>query len=216
LINVYLLDYGSIEKVVKAARISHGSMSDGMGPRDKKLIRHLIRVGHESVFEHCSYTFKIEGVSRALLQELVRHRIASYTVRSTRFTLKDITKDMEIEKAEDLSDYRKIVDRYCVVPDIPEEALNEFYKNTALSLKGVYKFLREYNLSNDKVKYLLPESFKTELLMSINVRSFRNFLRLRSSKKALWEIRNLALEMYKVIPADHHILYEDLNLPQEE
>lgn len=213
---VELVDYDTIEKIVKAARVSHGSESDGMGPSDKSLLRKLIQLRHESVFEHCAYTFKIEGVSRALLQELVRHRIASYTVRSTRFTLKDIVKNKDIEKAEDLSDFKKIVERYCVVPDLPEEALNEFYTGTAVCLKNVYKFISEYKLPNDIVKYLLPESFKTELMMSINVRSFRNFLQLRASKKALWEIRALALEMYRVIPENHHILYEDLNLPQSE
>lgn len=211
---VELVDYDSIEKIVKAARISHGSLSDGMGPSDKSLIRKLIEWGHESVFEHCSYSFKIEGVSRALLQELVRHRIASYTVRSTRFTLDDIVNDKDIENAEDLSAFRTIVKRYCMVPNFPEELLNEFYTSTAICLKNVYKFLLEYKLPNDLVKYLLPESFKTELMMSINVRSFRNFLKLRASKNALWEIRILAIEMYSVIPVDHRILYEDLNLPQ--
>ncbi len=209
---VKLLDYDPIEKIVKAARISHGSESDGMGPSDKGLLKKLIKWGHESVFEHCSYSFKIEGVSRALLQELVRHRIASYTVRSTRFTLKDIIKDKEIPEAENLSDFRTIVERYCVVPDLSGGALNEFYTSTAVCLKNVYKFLSEYKLPNDLVKYLLPESFKTELMMSINVRSFRNFLRQRTSKRALWEIRALVLEMYRVIPEDHRILYEDLNL----
>ena len=213
---VKLIDYNRIEKIIKAARISHGSESDNMGKRDKKLINNLIKMGHESVLEHCSYSFKIEDVSRALLQELVRHRLASYTVRSTRFTLKSITKDKEIEEATNLSDFKKIVNRYCVIPELKGEALKEFYKNTAYCLKNIYKFLSDYKLPNDIVKYLLPESFKTELMMSINVRSFRNFLKLRTSEKALWEIRQLATEMYKVIPESHRILYEDLNLPQSE
>lgn len=209
---IKLLDYDRIEKIIKAARISHGSESDNMGKRDKKLINNLIKMGHESVLEHCSYSFKIEGVSRALLQELVRHRIASYTVRSTRFTLKSIIEDKEIEDANNLSDFKKIVKRYCVVPELKSGALKEFYKNTAIILKNVYKFISDYKLPNDIVKYLLPESFKTELMMSINVRSFRNFLKLRTSEKALWEIRQLAYEMYKVIPKNHHILYEDLKI----
>ena len=213
--NVELLDYDSLQKVVNAARISHGSESDDMGTRDRKLIAKLIELGHESVLEHCAYSFKIEGVSRALLQELVRHRIASYTVRSTRFTLKEITKDEDIKNAGALSDYRIIVERYCVVPDLPEETLKEYYINTAMNLKNIYKFLSKYKLRNDLVKYLLPESFKTELMMTINVRSLRNFLRLRLSRKALWEIKELALEMFKVLPKDHQILYEDLGLSTE-
>ncbi|MCK4421431.1 FAD-dependent thymidylate synthase, partial [candidate division WOR-3 bacterium] len=140
---------------------------------------------------------------------------ASYTVRSTRFTLKEITKDEDIKNAGALSDYRIIVERYCVVPDLPEETLKEYYINTAMNLKNIYKFLSKYKLRNDLVKYLLPESFKTELMMTINVRSLRNFLRLRLSRKALWEIKELALEMFKVLPKDHQILYEDLGLSTE-
>jgi len=209
---VILIDYDSIKKCITAARTSHGSASDGMGPKDKNLIQNLIKWKHTSIFEHCSYTFKIEGVSRALLQELVRHRMASYTVRSTRYTLKDLTKDKDIEKAESPSGYKKIVKRYCVVPELPDEVLGKFYETTAQNLKHILLFLSKYKLSNDLIKYLLPESFKTELVMTLNARSFRNFLKLRTSKAALWEIRKLGFLMYKCIPKEHKILYEDLQI----
>ncbi len=209
---VTLIDYDSIKKCITAARTSRGSDSDGMGPKDKKLLRNLIKWKHTSIFEHCSYTFKIEGVSRALLQELVRHRMASYTVRSTRYTLKDLTKDKDIKKANTPAGYKKIVERYCVVPELPDEVLLKFYQTTAQNLKHILLFLSKYKLSNDLIKYLLPESFKTELIMTLNARSFRNFLGLRTSKAALWEIRELALLMYKSIPKDHKILYGDLQI----
>ncbi|MEO0292763.1 MAG: FAD-dependent thymidylate synthase [candidate division WOR-3 bacterium] len=209
---VSLIDSDPIEKCIIAARTSHGSTSDNMGPKDKNLIKNLIKWGHTSIFEHCNYTFKIEGVSRALLQELVRHRMASYTVRSTRYTLKDLIKDEEIGKAKSFNDYKKIVERYCVVPELPEKILKSFYKTTAQNLKSIFLFLNKYKIPNDIAKYLLPESFKTELVMSINVRSFRNFLQLRTSKNALWEIRKLAFLMYESIPLNHRILYEDLGL----
>jgi len=209
---VTLIDVDSIKKCITAARTSHGSESDNMGPKDKKLIRSLIKWKHTSIFEHCSYTFKIEGVSRALLQELVRHRMASYTVRSTRYTLKDLTKDKDIKKANTPTGYKKIVERYCVVPELPDEVLEKFYETTAQNLKHILLFLSKYKLPNDLIKYLLPESFKTELVMTLNARSFRNFLKLRTSKAALWEIRELGLLMYKAIPKDHKILYEDLEI----
>ena len=212
---VTLLDADSIKKCITAARTSHGSESDDMGPKDKKLIRNLIKWKHTSIFEHCSYTFKIEGVSRALLQELVRHRMASYTVRSTRYTLKDLTKDKDIEKAKTPSGYKKIVERYCVVPELPDKVLKKFYETTAQNLKHIRLFLSKYKLSNDLIKYLLPESFKTELVMTLNVRSLRNFLKLRTSKAALWEIRKLGLMMYKSIPKDHRIMYEDLKIEKD-
>jgi thymidylate synthase (FAD) len=98
------------------------------------------------------------------------------------------------------------------VPELPDEVLKKFYETTAQNLKYILLFLSKYKLSNDLIKYLLPESFKTELVMTLNVRSFRNFLKLRTSKAALWEIRKLGNMMYKSIPGDHKILYEDLNL----
>jgi len=209
---VTLIDADTLKKCITAARTSHGSESDNMGPKDKKLIRSLIEWKHTSIFEHCNYTFKIEGVSRALLQELVRHRMASYTVRSTRYTLKDLTKDKDIEKVNTPAGYKKIVERYCVVPELPDVALKKFYETTAQNLKHILLFLSKYKLPNDLIKYLLPESFKTELVITLNARSFRNFLKLRTSKAALWEIRELGLMMYKSIPKDHKILYEDLNI----
>jgi len=209
---VTLIDADTLKKCITAARTSHGSESDNMGPKDKKLIRSLIEWKHTSIFEHCNYTFKIEGVSRALLQELVRHRMASYTVRSTRYTLKDLTKDKDIEKVNTPAGYKKIVERYCVVPELPDVALKKFYETTAQNLKHILLFLSKYKLPNDLIKYLLPESFKTELVITLNARSFRNFLKLRTSKAALWEIRELGLMMYKSIPKDHKIMYEDLEI----
>jgi len=63
-------------------------------------------------------------------------------------------------------------------------------------------------ISNDKAKYCLPESYKTELTWSINARSLQNFLTLRSSKSALWEIRELAYSVYQALPKDHKYLFE--------
>lgn len=209
---VELIDYDSMHKIIKAARTSHGSESDNMGPEDKKLIKKLLEWGHESVLEHCLYTFKIEGVSRALLQELVRHRIASYTVRSTRFTLDSLVEDDRIPESSSLDDFKDIVEEYCVVPDLKEHHLKEYYRETAENLKNIYRFIRDYGIENDRAKYLLPESFRTELIMSINVRSFRNFLKLRTSQAALWEIRKLACKIYRKLPEDHLILYQDMDI----
>lgn len=62
--------------------------------------------------------------------------------------------------------------------------------------------------SNDKIKYAMPESYKTELTWTINARSLQNFLNLRSDKAALWEIRRLATAIFEVLPEDHKYLFE--------
>ena len=64
-------------------------------------------------------------------------------------------------------------------------------------------------ISNDKVKYSMPENFKTSLAWTINARSLQNFLSLRTSKSALWEIRDLANAIFKALPDDHKYLFED-------
>lgn len=147
---------------------------------------------HSSTIEHLNYNFDIDGVSRALLQELARHRIASYTVKSTRYTLKELRDDEDIT-----------LEKYCVIKNLPDElhpVMLNMIKNMKYALKDGY--------SNDVVKYCLPEAYKTSLVMTINARSLQNFLSLRTDSHALWEIQDLARAMYDVIPEDHKFIFE--------
>ena len=72
------------------------------------------------------------------------------------------------------------------------------------------RLLLQENISNDLAKFAMPESYKTELTWSINARNLQNFLHLRSSKSALWEIRNLALAIFDAIPKEHQFIFVDL------
>ena len=171
--------------------------SDNGGEKDRALID---RVGnkfkHSSTLEHLSYNFYIQGVSRALLQELARHRIASLSVKSTRYTLKEL-KDEKSFNDNGLERAKK----YLVFTKIKE------VDNASLqALENLRKILKN-GVPNDKAKYCLPESYKTELHWSINARSLQNFLTLRSDKSALWEIRELATKIYNAIPLDHRYLF---------
>lgn len=163
-----------------------------LGTKDKELIE---RVGnknkHKSTLEHLVYTFDIDGISRACLQELARHRLASYSVKSTRYTLKELK-----EGPSNLRDY---------LVQVPNENTN---KNNEQQLMLVVAELMQ-GISNDQVKYMLPEAYKTSLVMTINARSLQNFLELRTSKSALWEIQDLAREMYDALPEEHKYLFED-------
>jgi thymidylate synthase (FAD) len=171
--------------------------SDEGGEKDKELID---RVGnkfkHASTLEHLVYNFYIEGVSRALLQELARHRIASLSVKSTRYTLKEL-KNEESFTCKDLERASK----YLVLTGV--EMVDE------MSLKALenLRLVLVEGISNDKAKYCLPESYKTELTWTINARSLQNFLTLRSDKSALWEIQNLAHSLYDALPEEHKYLF---------
>ncbi len=173
--------------------------SDNGGERDRELID---RVGnkfkHASTLEHLVYTFYIQGISRALLQELARHRMASLSVKSTRYTLKELKKEAPFSH-EDTERAQK----YLVFTDEP--LVNEMSMQALENLR----LLLQKGISNDKAKYALPESYKTELTWTINARSLQNFIALRSDKSALWEIQHLARELYENLPQDHRYLFDD-------
>ncbi len=167
--------------------------SDNGGEKDRELID---RVGnkfkHASTLEHLSYNFFIGGISRACLQELARHRMTSLSVKSTRYTLKEIKESREVDYAKFL-----VFTGNDMVDDASKTALDNLQK------------ILQNGTSNDIAKYCLPESYKTELTWSINARSLQNFLHLRSSKDALWEIRDLANAVYATLPEDHKYLFVD-------
>ena len=147
---------------------------------------------HSSTIEHLNYSFDIDGISRAVLQELARHRIASYTVKSTRYTLKELR-----DAPSDLTKYLVMT---------PDQDVN---KNNEQQLMLLVARLQQ-GAANDIVKYMLPEAYKTSLVMTINARSLQNFLELRTSKHALKEIQELARAMFEVLPSDHKFLFRSL------
>lgn len=191
---VELLHFTPIEVAVNAIRTCYNSCdrSDDLGEKDIKLIKSIIANNHLSTIEHICLSFKISGISRALLQELARHRIASLSVKSTRYCLREL-KNINADEAK----------QYLV--KISDE-IDEYNKLRLMTIKE----LLNKSFSNDELKYLLPEAFKTELVLTINARSLRNLLELRLSSKALKEFRELAKEIYKTIPETHRILFDDI------
>ena len=168
----------------------HGEPCEA-GPKDKALI---YRVGnknkHSSTLEHLNYTFDIDGISRACLQELARHRHTSLSVKSTRYTLK------ELKSTDWLQGF---------LVETGNDHLDIQNNETLALVRGML----QQGYSNDKVKYLLPEAYKTSLVWTVNARSLQNFLSLRTDKAALWEIRKLAHTIYTNLPEEHKYLFEE-------
>lgn len=169
------------EKVVASAAKLCYSSSDietlMNGLTDEKIetfIKKLTDLGHESPLEHCTFTFGIEGVSRALLAQLTRHRIASYSVKSQRYVKEGQFKYITPKPIEEddmlFLEYIKLMKR-----------IQEFY-NSAIK-RGV---LRE------DARYVLPNACSTQLIMTFNIRSLLNFFELRCCNRAQWEIRQMA------------------------
>ena len=198
---ITLMHHTPLEVCAHAIRTCWQSFdkSDEGGDRDKALID---RVGnkykHASTLEHLVYTFYIQGVSRALLQELARHRVASLSVKSTRYTLKEL-KNREPFKTDDFEDAKNfiVLTGNIMVDNASIKALNNLQ---AILKEGV---------SNDIAKFCLPESYKTELTWTINARSLQNFIELRSNKSALWEIRDMANAIYNNLPKEHKYLFKE-------
>jgi len=182
------------------------SIGEEVGPKDKALIHKVgNKFRHASTLEHISYNFDIKGVSRALLQELARHRISSFTVKSSRYTLKEL-KD-EFVFGFQAPDY--------TTPDL--DRASKYIVLTGNKNVDVYSMMALENLrelvqegiKNDVVKYCMPESYRTSLKWTVNMRSLQNFLSLRTDKGALREIRILAHKVFDALPEDHKYMLEE-------
>ncbi|MCI5968893.1 FAD-dependent thymidylate synthase [Helicobacter sp.] len=201
---IELLSYTNLNVCSHAIRTCWQSFEkgDSGGEKDKELIDRVgNKLKHASTLEHLHYTFYIQGISRACLQELARHRMASLSVKSSRYTLKELK---EVESFLPLcGENYKRAEQFLVFTE--NQAVNEA---SIYALENLRKLLIT-NISNDLAKFAMPESYKTELTWSINARSLQNFLALRSAKSALWEIRKLALNLFNALPQEHQFIFND-------
>jgi len=158
--------------------------------------------------KECLLVFHIE-CSRAVLQELARHKTQSLTVKSTRYTLKELKNEKPFYEGKLLFPnaepgkklgrvyYYDRAAKYVVFTN--DNIVNENIIENLERLRQVVSL----NISNDIAKYSLPEAFKTSLQLSLNLRSLLNLLELRTSKDALWEFREIAFKMIDELPDDY-------------
>ena len=206
---IKLLEHTKLSNIVIGARTCYDSFhkggnydtpTDDITEVDKSLLNTLINANnHKSIAEHCLYSFNIKGISRLCLQELARHRIASYSIKSTRYTLKSLAKENVFTYSNiDLSRASK----YIVLT-----GNDEVDYCSIIALENLRKIVSN-GIKNDITKYALPECWKVDLVWTINMRSLMNFLELRLSNSAHFEIRELANNVLKALPQQHIFLYE--------
>lgn len=180
-------------------------------------LKHILEVGHESVLEHASATFYIEGVSRSLTHELIRHRHLSYSELSQRF--------VNIEGAE-------IVEPPIVTEqkfgddgtwtDVGE-AFEDAASGRALDFRGAYKRLVEALMeegatrkqAREAARAVMPNMVETKIVVTGNHRAWREVLMKRGSIHADAEIRNLALELYRQLSDIAPNTYQDITIGHE-
>lgn len=130
--------------------------------------------GHESIAEHATFTFRIEGVSRALLAQLTRHRIASFSVQSQRYVDME---DMPVVVPPSIESDKVLYDEYRELM----ERVNSFYRWAVL--RGVPK---------EDARYVTPQAACTKLIVTMNARELTHLFELRTCNRAQWEIRQMA------------------------
>jgi thymidylate synthase (FAD) len=197
---------------------------------------------HHSVLEHSSITYLIKGISRGVLQELARHRIASYSVRSTRYTMQNIlniyiasaeARDSrqwfvqevkklnmfvikgDIEELEIKQMYNKLLMHESLFFDksefvklcITKDTFEQYTSNSAeITADECLEFLNNTKTKRnvgDAFKWLVTDNWKTDLVMTMNLRSLKNFLQLRDSGAAYFQIRTLAKTIKEATPSKY-------------
>jgi thymidylate synthase (FAD) len=207
--NVKLIAYTpDAEKIVaSAAKLCYSKtgvdeiMDNLDNDKTKNFLDMLLEIGHESPIEHVSFTFAIEGVSRALLAQITRHRLASYSVRSQRYVKEGAFEYIippEIEAIKEAADlYREAMAYDQAVYDRLSSILEEKYVSK-LAEEG--KDSKQARLAASKkaiedARFVLPNACETKMVVTMNARSLLNFFNQRCCERAQWEIRSLATSM---------------------
>ncbi len=147
----------------------------------EKFIESLIKRCHTSVLEHGVVSFRISNISRACSHQLVRHRLASFTQKSQRYTNSD---NFE----------------YIIPDSIKNDGRTlEIFLNTMETLNDAYNTLQKLGIKKEDARFVLPEACSTELVMTANFREWRHIIQLRTDKSAQWEIREVCQEILKIL-----------------
>jgi thymidylate synthase (FAD) len=158
----------------------------------KRIIKRVTGYGHESVIEHASFTFSLEGVSRAMTHQLVRHRIASYTQQSQRYVTYNT------------------LESYVTPPSIEENAeAKKTFDETLEKISETYQRLLNTGIPKEDARFILPNAAKTNIIVTMNARELRHFFNLRCCARAQWELRETAIEMLKQARKAAPAVFED-------
>ena len=157
-----------------------------------EVLGRIIKAGHESILEHITLSYNVECISRAVLQELARHRHISLSVESTRHTLK-----RHIEKGS-------------IPITVPANMEKDLRSMICGYLRAIHEYLMlHHDVPNDHLKYAIPEAVCTNLVLTANVRELRHIIKLRTAPAALEEFRDLARKLYEAVPEEFQYLLAD-------
>jgi len=176
--------------IEQAARICYQSQSNITNDSAQSFLPKLIKMGHESPFEHASATFTIEGCSRAMTHQLVRHRLMSVSQKSQRYVSENSFE-------------------YVIPKSIPADKHDEFCKDME-TIRQMYSKWKSLGIRNEDARFVLPNACSTEIMISANFREFRHIFKVRCSKHAQWEIREACLQMLEILYKQAPTVFGDL------
>ena len=176
------------------------ALRDKIETKDQRsFLEKLIRIGHISPIEHASFTFAIEGISRACSHQLVRHRIASYSQQSQRYVGEESGFDYIVPPS--ISKDHKLKAQFEKVMESAQEAYNQFARH-------LRKMRFSSEEANQDARFVLPNAAETKIMVTMNARELHNFFRQRCCRRAQWEIRAMAKEMLVQISRVAPVLFQ--------
>ena len=202
--NVELLQYPESPEraVATAARLCYApvgakELMETMPPeRVQSVLSTIMKSGHFSTLEHVSYTFAVDGVSRALTHQLVRHRLASFNRQSQRYV--KYTKGVETVTTHTVEENK--------------EAQAVFDEASEAVIEGYQKLL-DMGIPAEDARYLLPNAAETKIVITMNIRELLHFFSLRCCNRAQWEIRELAHKMLELVKPTAPYIFMDAGAP---
>lgn len=165
------------------APVGASELMETMPPeRVQSVLSTIMKSGHFSTLEHVSYTFAIDGVSRALTHQLVRHRLASFNQQSQRYV--KFRDGLETVKPSTVAE---------------NEEASTLFDQAVEAAVSAYTKLLEAGIPAEDARYLLPNAAETKIVVTMNVRELLHFFELRCCNRAQWEIRELAHTMLELV-----------------
>lgn len=179
------------------APVGAAELMETMPPeRIKSVLTTIMSSGHFSTLEHASYTFAVDGVSRALTHQLVRHRIASFNQQSQRYV--KFTGEVAVVKPESIAG---------------NAAASETFDKAIQAAVDAYHTLLEAGVPAEDARYLLPNAAESKIVITMNVRELLHFFSLRCCNRAQWEIRDMAHRMLELARPTAPFIFADAGAP---
>ena len=188
--------------IATAARLCYApvgakELMETMPPeRVASVLSTIMAGGHFSTLEHVSYTFAIDGVSRALTHQLVRHRLASFNQQSQRYV--KFKEGIEVIKPDTIA---------------KNEKANALFDSAMQVAEQAYADLVELGIPAEDARFVLPNAAETKIVVTMNVRELLHFFELRCCNRAQWEIRELACKMLDLVRPSAPFVFKRAGAP---